>query len=34
MLIILSIKYIEGHAIESMGINFYKGNAGVNTSAI
>lgn len=34
MLIILSIKFIQGHAIESMGIGFYKGNAGVNTSAI
>lgn len=34
MLIIISIKYIEGHALESMGIDFYLGNAGVNTSSI
>ena len=34
ILIIVSIKFIEGHTIESMGLDFYKGNAGVNTSAI
>lgn len=34
MLIILSVKYIQGHALESMGIDFYTGNAGVNTSSI
>lgn len=34
LLIILSIKYIQGHAIESMGSEFYMGNSGVNTSAI
>lgn len=34
MLIILSVKYIQGHALESMGIDFYTGNSGVNTSAI
>lgn len=34
LLIILAVKYIEGHAIESMGIEFYVGNSGVNTSAV
>lgn len=34
MLIILCVRYLEGIAIESMGIDFYTGNAGVNTSAI
>ena len=34
MLIIVAVKYIEGHALESMGIDFYLGNAGVNTSSI
>ena len=34
MLIILSVKYVQGLALESMGIDFYTGNAGVNTSAI
>lgn len=34
LLIILSIKYIQGHALESMGIDFFVGNEGVNTSAI
>jgi hypothetical protein len=28
------VKYIEGHAIESMGVEFYVGNAGVNASAV
>lgn len=34
LLIVLAVKYIEGHAIESMGIEFYIGNSGVNTSAV
>lgn len=34
LLIILAVKYIEGHAIESMGVQFYIGNSGVNTSAV
>jgi hypothetical protein len=34
LLVILSVKYVEGHALESMGVNFYIGNSGVNTSAI
>jgi hypothetical protein len=34
LLIILTVKYIEGHAIESMGVEFYIGNSGVNTSAV
>lgn len=34
LLIILAVKYIEGHAIESMGVEFYVGNSGVNTSAV
>lgn len=34
MLIILCVKFLQGIAIESMGLDFYKGNAGVNTSAI
>lgn len=34
ILIILCVKYVQGIAIESMGVDFYKGNAGVNTSAI
>lgn len=34
MLIILCVKFLQGIAIESMGLDFYTGNAGVNTSAI
>jgi hypothetical protein len=34
LLIILAVKYIEGHAIESMGVEFYIGNSGVNASAV
>jgi len=34
LLIVLTVKYIEGHAIESMGSEFYVGNSGVNTSAV
>ena len=34
MLVVIAVKYIEGNALESMGIDFYLGNAGVNTSAI
>lgn len=34
MLIILCVKYLQGIALESMGIDFYTGNSGVNTSAI
>ena len=34
MLIILSVKYVQGLALESMGAEFYTGNSGVNTSAI
>jgi hypothetical protein len=34
LLLILAVKYIEGHAVESMGVEFYLGNAGVNASAV
>lgn len=34
LLIILCVKFVQGVAIESMGLDFYTGNAGVNTSAI
>lgn len=34
MLIILGVKFVQGLALESMGIDFYTGNSGVNTSAI
>ena len=34
MPVVIAVKYIEGNALESMGIDFYPGNAGVNTSAI
>ena len=34
MLIILCVKFLQGIAIQSMGLDFYTGNAGVNTSAI
>lgn len=34
LLVILSVKYVEGYALESMGVDFYVGNSGVNTSAI
>jgi hypothetical protein len=34
LLMMVIIKYIEGHAIESMGIDFYIGNSGVNASAV
>lgn len=34
LLVILAVKYIEGHAVESMGVEFYLGNAGVNASAV
>lgn len=34
MLIILCVKYLQGIALQSMGTEFYTGNAGVNTSAI
>lgn len=34
MLVILAIKYVQGHSLESMGLEFYLGNAGVNTSAL
>lgn len=34
LMLILIIKYIEGHAIESMGVEFYIGNSGVNASAV
>ena len=34
MPVVIAVKYIEGNGLESMGIDFYLGNAGVNTSAI
>ena len=34
LLLILATKYMEGHAVESMGVDFYMGNAGVNASAV
>jgi hypothetical protein len=34
LLLILILKYIEGHTIESMGIEFHIGNSGVNASAV
>lgn len=34
LLLVLAVKYIEGHAVESMGVEFYIGNAGVNASAV
>jgi hypothetical protein len=34
LLIIISVKYIKGQAIESMGIEFHVGNSAVNASSI
>jgi hypothetical protein len=34
LLIIISIKYIKGQAIESMGIDFHVGNSSVNAASI
>jgi hypothetical protein len=34
LLVVLAVKYIEGHAVESMGLEFYLGNSGVNASAV